>query len=103
MGEFRYVRIEIVSVQVFERFAHGTVDAESLRTGEILVEDVAYEDVREAQALVHARHSPDQPGGRRLVDRAQEVVLAEAPGPSDRCDVELAPQHSGNGQQLAAC
>ena len=92
----------VAGVEVLERLGHRAVQAQPPRRGEVLVERVADKDVGEAQPPARLGHGADEPGLGRLVEGREHLVLVPPGDGADDVGVELAADHGGQCEQLAA-
>ena len=102
VGELRQVRLGARLVQILERLADPPVQLQSARGGHVLVERVAHEHVREAEAPGRPRHRADQPRLDPLLEGGEELLLREPADALERLDVELATQDRREREHVPA-
>ena len=77
LGQLGHVRLGVAAYSSSSASATVPVQAQPPRGGKVLVERVAHEDVREAQTPAGPRARSDEPGLGSLVERGEELVLAQ--------------------------
>ena len=83
-----------------ERLADAAMDARPTGSGHPLVQSVADQGVREAVAPRLAGRLEQQPGGERLLQRPQKLLLVELEQLLEQRGVEVAPDHRRDPQPL---
>lgn len=100
--ELREVWLGVAGVQLFEDLPEPAVEPDAPGGRHRVVERVADQRVREAQAAQGAGHVRDDAGVGRLVEHVQQVVASELARALERLEAELAPDHRREREDAAA-
>ena len=102
MRELPEVWLEVAGVQLLEDLPEPAVEPDAPGGRHRVVERVADQRVREAQAAQAAGHVRDDAGVGRLVEHVQQVVAGEFAPALERLEAELAPDHRREREDAAA-
>src|SRR3954453_2802858 len=102
MSQLRQVGVQVLRVELLQRLAEPSVQQGAPRRRQLVVERVAYESVREAQAPRRPGRVADQTGLGRLIKRREELRLGLVRQALQRGDVEFASDHRGEGKGAPA-
>jgi hypothetical protein len=102
VGKLREVRLGVAPMERLERSADSTVELDAPSGGQLVVENVPDQHVREAQLPYRAWDLRDDPRRHGLVERRQELLLRELANARERVERKLAPEYRGERECSAA-
>jgi hypothetical protein len=91
--EFRQMRLEVRGVYALEHRTGFPMMLHSPRWGQLVIERVTYQDVREAQAGGIARNVANDALSHCFVESVVKRLVGVAAEVSERVDFELSPKH----------
>ena len=100
--ELGEVRLRVIGVELLERRCDPAVQREAATRAQLVVQGVANQGVREAQAPGSARHVDDDARRGRLVEQLEDVPAGAFAHPLERIDPELATEDRRHDQELVA-
>ena len=92
-------RVRPVAVEGEERLADRCVEGDAVLRGQIVIQRLADQPVREAVAAEQARHLLDEPGRRGLVELAEQRDALLLHDQAQRLDAELGADDGGRGER----
>src|SRR6266576_6940609 len=102
MSQLGEMWLGVVSVQSLEHLANLFVQLHPFQTRELVVQDVAYERVREAEPSHDARQLGHEPGGHCFINHPKEVNRREAARSFEAFEVELSALHGSEREDVDA-
>jgi hypothetical protein len=102
VGQLGQMRFEVARVRLLERGTNAAVQLHTATGGELVVQGVPDQHVREAHPTGLARHVRDDPLPGSFVENLEELLTAHLAHSFERDEVELPPEHRGENKDEPA-